>query len=218
MKNFTRFIKTTITSRLLTVLGAGLLVASSVALAAKEVEPTTQLPKKTVIIKRDMKTTPVPLGTDKKVNSSGNMLGPIGDIIDGGGGSAANMDTVSVSAVTTISPLGLSTTVTPDTSLPLSAWKKVQCNVTTEYFPTITGSQPNNDTIKTTPSLSISNNAVSFACPYKTAAHALNIAKSIVATTDISISHNKNSMTYSYSGFLLHSCTRASKTSAWTCN
>ena len=225
MKISSRFIKDTLPACLLAIFGASLLV-NNLVLAAQGVEPTMQLPKKTLQLKRDTKSMPAPVSGDKKVNSSGGGVGMIGDIIDGpggggggiGGGLGINMNTVDISALSSISPLGFSTTATPDTTLPLSAWKKVECNITTEYFPTVTGNQPNNDVIKTAPTLSISGNAVSFVCPYKTSAHALNIAKSVAVWTDVSISYVKNGMTYSYSGALIQSCTRATKTTAlFTC-
>lgn len=218
MKTTTCPKKFTLRTSLLATLSAGLAVGS-LALAAQEVDPTAQLPKKSLVLKRDAKSTATPISSEKKTNISGNGVGPIGDIIDGGGaGPGVSMDNVSVTALSSISPLGYSTTVTPDTALPLSAWKKVECNITTSYFPTITGAQPNDDVIKTSPTLSISNNAISYVCPYKTPAHLLNIAKSVAVWTDVSISHSKNGMSYTYSGALLQSCTRATKTTVnWTC-
>jgi hypothetical protein len=214
MKTTLRFLKTTLTATLLAILGTvnlASLPTAALAAAEQHVEPTAQMPKKTVMVQRDTRSTPVQTSNDKKVKSSGGLMGPVGALIDGESGSGIPMSSVSISALGSISPTGLSMTVTPDTALPLSAWTKVQCNVTTKYFTTITGQQPNDDVIQTTPTLSFNNNAISFVCPYKTAAHALNIAKSVAMATNISISHSKNAMTYAYSGTLLYSCTRATK-------
>ena len=220
MKTSTRVINTTLCTAMLAFLGTGL-VLSGQAWAAQEVEPTTQLPKKKVLIKSELRgaALPAPVSTEKQVKSSGNVMAPIRGIIDGEGGAAINMNTVDISASGSITPAGVSLTITPDVTLPLSAWTKVECNVTTKYFPTVTGNQPNDDIIKTTPTLTLSNNAITFVCPHKTQAHVLNSAKSVAMPTSISIFHSKNGMDYKYSGTVLYFCERATKTTAtWTCS
>jgi hypothetical protein len=217
-----RSLKTTLTVALLAILGTvnlASLSTSALAAADQHVEPTAQMPKKTMLVQRDTRSTPVQTSNDKKVKSSGGLMGPIGAIIDGESGGGMPLSSVSISTLGSISPAGLSMTVTPDTALPLSAWKNVKCNVTTKYFTTISGQQPNDDVIQTTPTLSFNNNSISFVCPYKTAAHALNIAKSVAMATSISIAHSKNGMDYAYSGTLLYSCARATKaTVLMTCS
>lgn len=220
MKNSAHTTKTTFSVAVLVFLGIGLALSIGES-AAQDVEPTAQLPKKNLLIKREMRTAvlPSPGSSEKQVNSSGSTMAPPRGIIDNDGGSAvSSMNTVDISATGAISPAGVAMTVTPDTTLPLSAWTKVECNVTTKYFPTVTGSQPSDDNIKTTPTITLSNNAVSFVCPHKTSAHALNSAKSVAMPTTISISHSKNGMNYKYSGVVLYFCERATKTSLWTCS
>lgn len=224
MKTYIRHIKTNLAVNLMVLVGAGV-VASGIALAAQEVDPAGQLPSKNMQIKGAAKSAPAQTSSSNKLKL-GSALGQLTEISDNdfspmgglGGGLTPNMDTVSISASGSLSPAGVAQTVTPDTALPLSAWTTVECNVTTKYFTTVTGNQPTDDVIKTSPSLSLNNNAVSYACPYKTQAHLLNIANSVSMQTKISISHNKNGMSYTYSGSLLYSCTRATKASLWSCS
>ena len=91
--------------------------------------------------------------------------------------------------------------------------------MTTKYFETIIGKTPNDDNIKTSPSLSISGNSLNFSCPYKLSAHTLNIAKSMDTVTSMRVSHIKNGMSYTYNGTLLYGRTHTTKTTAmWTCS
>lgn len=181
-------------------------------------EPQVSFPKKTVRLKKTIEQAPTQ-SSSKLVKASSFDMAILDNIIDGDSGwSSPSFSTVSITGTGTISALGLTMTVQPDTSLPLSAWKKVNCDVITKYFPTVTGQQPNDDLIKTSPNLTMVGNSVSFACPYKTSAHALNIAKSIDVSMDVQISHIKNGMEYKFTGFLYYSCTRATKTSSFTCS
>jgi hypothetical protein len=186
--------------------------------APQAAESAVSFPKKTVRLKKTIEQS-TPQSSSKMVKASSFDMAILDGFIDGDSGWASpSFSTVGITGTGTISALGLTMTVQPDTSLPLSAWKKVACNVKTNYFTTITGDQPNEDNIATTPSLTMVGNSVSFACPYKSSAHALNIAKSIDVTMDILISHIKNGMEYKFTGFLYYSCTRATKTASFTCS
>ncbi|MFM9901612.1 MAG: hypothetical protein ACKVOT_11390 [Polaromonas sp.] len=72
MKTSTRVINTTLCTAMLAFLGTGL-VLSGQAWAAQEVEPTTQLPKKKVLIKSELRgaALPAPVSTGK----TGQLIG-----------------------------------------------------------------------------------------------------------------------------------------------
>ena len=212
------------TTLLLTILATDLTFADEARVKSQQAQATNDkdltssalIPQKSLILKGISKNKSEAINTDKQINNSGGALGPIGDIIDDGFG--FNPYAISITTMGSISPAGVSFTVTPDSSVPLSAYKKVECTITTKYFKTVTGSQPNDDVITTTPTIAVLNNKMSFVCPYKTAAHIANIAKSIDAVTDLVILKTSGGNNYAYNGFLLHSCTRANKTSSFTCN
>jgi hypothetical protein len=192
-------------SAFLKLSGAALLLLGSTAPYAQSVEPVVQLPEKKAQKQ---------LASNQKIKPSSGLKGIVDAQIDGDSSGGTSTTPVGLSAVASISPLGLSAKVTPGVTLPLSAWTKVECNITTKYFRTITGDQPNDDVIKTVPSLSISNNAISFVCPYKSSAHLLNIAKSVDSMLYVSVAHSQGGVNYSDYGSFAYGCTRATKATA----
>jgi hypothetical protein len=152
----------------------------------------------------------------KQVNPFAGLKEILDGQIDGG---SASVTQVNISATISILPNAVTVEITPDVALPLSAWK-ASLSTATSYFPTVTGQTPNDDNlICKTLSLVNSGPKVRITCPYKTKAHALNIASSLAMISGVGISHYANGTNYTGQGLFASSCTRATKTTpTFTCN
>lgn len=199
------------------------IACSAQVIATKKGEPQALdsqviFPKKTVRLMKTIEQAPAQPSSKMVKGNTFDLAILDGFVDDPSGWGAPTFSSLGISNTGTISPIGLTMTVKPDTAIPLIAWKTVKCDVTTKYFPTISGNQPTDDNISTTPSLTMIGNSVSFACPYKSTAHAINIAKSVDVGMYILISHIKNGMEYKFNGIIYYSCTRATKTTSFSCS
>ncbi len=146
---------------------------------------------------------------------SGTSTGQIPDGVLDADNTGSSSSGVQVSGSFQITPLGITWTMEASEPVAAGSWVAT-CDTTSQYFPTVTGSVPNDDVISSAATVSaITSKKISFQCAYKTSAHAINIVKKVTANSSYALSVNGTLTT----GNLSEICSRATKkTVNFTCH